>query len=305
MSNANQVPYTWEEIDLQVRRSIAAMADILSVFGPEDGNELLDAFLGCDTSEIQFDQITDEQLASFNASRHGIYRLAKKAYDYAYQLEGAELVTGDDWYEASALLEPSYAQIDRHGEPSPLYAAWDQPLRRVIETFAARWDLNNHGGGQSVRQLALLANMSLQAVRNSLSKEGFKLELKVSGRDDDQSFELPAQDALVWLSKRRGYIPNRTGVRMDDPGIAVAETLNKGDLGFPAMLDRIIKITRNSVEELAAASGTAKEWIERLLDGSPVDVDLSALVALGRALGADPAKFAGRGVEYCLSQTAI
>lgn len=300
MSKPGQIPYTWDEIEVQIKRNVVAMADILAVYGPYN-NALLDLFLGCDTSQLLTDEITGEQFGALDVSNHGIYILAKRAYAYAYQLDGAEVVTGDDWYEATGLLERGYAQIDRHGEPAPLNERLDQPFRRMIETFYARWDLNNHGSGMSVRRLALLANMSMQAVRNSLSKEGYKLELKVSGGDDEHSFELPASDALTWLSKRRGYIPNRMGIRMDDPNIAVAETLNKGDIGFPEILDRLVTISRKSASDLASASGAPKNWIDRLLSGEPVEVDLTALVALGRELGADPAKFTGRAVEHLVA----
>lgn len=298
MSTASHVPYTWDEIATQVKRNVLAMADILCLFGPYS-KELLDLFLGCDTAEIMPDDVTDEQFAAIDVSNHGIYQLTRKAYLYAYQLDGAEEVTGDDWYEVTGLLEVGYTQIDRHGEPAPLYARWDQPLRRVIETFSARWGLNNHGNGMSVRQLSLLANMSAQAVRNSLSKEGYKLELKVS--DDDQSFELPAPDALTWLSKRRGYIPNRLGIRMDDPSIAVTETLGRTEIGFSEMLERLMKITGKSSTDIVEATGAAHEWVNQLIAGQPVDINLQAFVAVGKALGADPAKFAGRAVEHYLA----
>jgi len=300
MSKSSQIPYTWEEIELQVRKNIVAMADILAVFGPSKSSALLDLFLGCDTSEIHTDDITDEQLKALDVSNHGIYRLVRVAYDYAYQVDGAERADGDDWYEVGALLGNTYAQTDRHGEPAPLYERWEQPLRRVLETFFARWDLNNNSGGMSVRKLSLLSNMSAQAVRNSLSKEGLKLELRVSGSDDDNSYELNASDALEWLSKRRGYISNRLDIQMNDPTIASTELLNSKDLDFVEAVNRLTKIRFQPVEKLPEVSGKPDQWVRDFLGGKSVDIDLTAIAAIGQALGADTAKFTGRAVEHLM-----
>lgn len=300
MKKTGQIPYTWEEIELQVRQNIVAMADVLAVYGPTDSSALLDLFLGCDTSKIETDNITSEQLAGLDLSNHGIFRLTKVAYDYAYQLEGAENATGDDWYEVGGLLGNSYAQTDRHGEPAPLYDRADEPLRRVLETFFARWDLNNHSGAMTVRRLSLLSNMSTQAVRNSLSKDGLKLELRVSGRDDDNSFELNASDALEWLSKRRGYIPNRLDIQMRDPTIAAAELLNSIDLDFVEVVARLTKVPLQPLEKLPQVTRKPAQWVSDLLAGKSVEIDLGAIAAIGAALGADPAKFTGRAVEHLM-----
>ncbi|KAB2655062.1 hypothetical protein F9K94_21125 [Brucella tritici] len=74
--------------------------------------------------------------------------------------------------------------------------------------------MNIQQDGLNIRKLSLLSGMTEAVCRASLSKEGFKL--------DGSQFD--ATDSLLWLSKRRSFIPNR-GIAAEGEKKAITEAL--------------------------------------------------------------------------------
>lgn len=303
MSRTGEVPYTWEEIENEVRDAILAQASILGTFGPGSG-EVARAYLGIDFEEWNYHAMSKEEIGSIDITRHNLHYYARNAYIYAYQLDGAEAVGSDIWHDVDGLLE-GFPQTDAEGERSPFCTLNDFPLRRMLETFYARWSLYNEewcDWGLTVRQLSLLANMTVPAVRTSLSKEGFRLEKSQgSFKDDDRNYRLPRGDALLWLSRRRGYIPNRATLDLDVRGPVVAQLLANPELDFSTALARILDFTGDTAETLGQKTGQAADWLQGLLAGEGVAPDLPALRALAQAVGAPEPEFVGRAVTHLLS----
>ncbi|MFD2741175.1 hypothetical protein ACFSUD_16470 [Sulfitobacter aestuarii] len=297
MNQAMNIPNDWSEIEVQVRDAIIAMASILQTFGPQDDGATVAAFLGQPVEIAEQSYMSAEEIKSIDITRHALHGHARAAWCYAYQLDGWEDFTPEHGHEISCgLLSGGYALTDSEGEPTGLDFRNDSPLRRVFETAFARWYWTEYDSDLTVRQLSLLSNMAETTVRSSLSKEGFKLA-SPNIVDNGSSYTLSANDALQWLSRRRGFIPNAAGPSPDRHHIAIRETLADLSIPFP------IAVKRSA--ELAGLSGTNgsgidPEWYAGLIDGRAVAPDVKLLVALAGALDVPRADFAARGVQHLL-----
>jgi hypothetical protein len=302
MSKSRQVPYNWEGadgIEDQLRELIIAQASIIYVFGPV-GSEARDAFLGVSGIAPDPEEMSDEDKSRIDIKRHGIYRLVRHAYDYAYQLDGYRDLSSEDIYEIECGLLNGYPQTDMHGEPTGLSKLNDKSFKRVLETCSARWRWSNEGEGLTVRELSLLANLGEPTVRSSISKEGLRLEAQFSDDQEDARAELSADDASQWLSRRRGFIPNRDGKSPELRSVLVSKTLESGEIDFPAALKRILEIMETSIDKLNIEAKLPEDWLENLIAGHPVDINLPALKRMAKSLSTGIPEFASRAVRHLL-----
>ena len=298
MSQATSIPHDWPEIKAQVRDAIIAMASILQTFGPEDNGATVNAFLGQPVEIAGRGWMSPEEIDSIDITRHALHGYARAAWCYAYQLDGREKFTPEHWHEINCgLLSGGYALNDSEGEPTGLNFRNDLALLRVFETACARWYWTEHDSDLTVRQLSLLSNMAETTVRSSLSKEGFRLDPPNTVGEDKSSYTLSANDALQWLSRRRGFIPNAAGSSPDRHRIAIRETLADLSIPFPTAVKRIAELAR-----LSGMNGlrTDPQWYAGLVEGRAVAPDVEALVALADAFDAPRADFAARGVRHLL-----
>uniref|UniRef100_UPI003AD92798 hypothetical protein n=1 Tax=Paracoccus sp. T5 TaxID=3402161 RepID=UPI003AD92798 len=318
MSKSGEIPYSWELIESQIREAILCQATLLSHFGPWIDNEdkVTRAYLGIETGELDYQDMSKEEIAAVDITRHSIYRMVQQAYIYAYQLEGAERFNdATSWHDADALIQ-SWPQADAHGEPSPFDTLNDFPLRRMLETFFARWSLEKEGLSVSVRELSLLANMTVPAVRTSLSKEGIKLQRQQAHdrrNSEEASFQLEASEALDWLSKRRGFIPQRqkrsAEARTFADQEARAAVLLDRRQPFPARLQTLLdSVDEARDEEALRAGGTdnGSSWITKILAGKLVTFDLTKVSALAAYLRVSGPELAGELAWHlaCMSERA-
>lgn len=307
MSKTGEVPYSWEEIEAQVKDAIRCQASILETFGPcyKDCNIVMD-FLGLPRELYTDHDFSLEDLPEIDLRKHVIYGLAEHAYRYAYQLDGWWECSTEAWHEVDGLLQ-GYPGADANGEHSPFSTLYDFPLRRMFETFFARYRLfesDAPGLDLNIRELALLANMTVPAVRTSLSKEGFKLERvhgKSTDRPDDKSFRLKDEDARLWLSRRRGFIPQRPR----PAGEAVQETAEKlladETVPFHTRLAQAVNLLGYDATTFAISADVDPQWLQGLLGGEHVSPDIDALCVMAKVLGAPLPAFAGAGVRHLLS----
>ena len=300
--------YTWEEIKSQVRKAVLCQLSILKTFGPWE-TKLFELFAGLETEEL--DGVDTEGAAwpdAIDLSRHSLHRIARHAYGYAYQTEAWYLATGEDYHEVCCgILSGGYPQADAEGEPSPLYRPNDQPLLRMFETFVARWKLSSpkYHSGLSVRELALLSNMTVPAVRTSLSKEGFKLETNYrADAGKDENGVLPEQDALVWLSRRRGFLPTRSDVPTQSSdqslGANIIGWLNT--LPFAEALAKIMAAKGYHPAPIADSLIIDQTWMAGLVAGRPVEIDVDVLRRLARYFRTEEALFVGRAVQELIGR---
>lgn len=308
MPNENNAPYSWEEIEKEVRTAVLRQLNSLIYFGPQE-KEIARAFAGVDPDQLYSWLDRDgarnaEQ--TFPVERHGIYHVAREAYAYAYQTDAWFSANFETYHLASALLDGAYALADTDGELSPLAKLNDPPLRRMLETFVARWKLSNeeYHSGLTVRELALLSNMTVPAVRTSLSKEGFKLEANYrSDAAKDENGVLSEADAVVWLSRRRGFVPTRTDAPRGSSGVTTAAAVQQWleTLSFTAALQRILAARETNASSVANKLDLAPAWLEDLAAGKAVSMDIDGLRQLSRHLGAEEAAFVAKAVHHLIA----
>ncbi|MCT2539973.1 hypothetical protein [Sedimentimonas flavescens] len=306
MSKAGEIPYTWEQIEMQIKEAISCQASILETFGPWCEGRLVADYLGL--SEEQFRDAFVEDVTEFDIRRHQLYDIVRRAYDYAYQLDGARTDMASEWQDVDGLLQ-GFPQTDAAGQPSPFCTLNDFPLRRMLETFFARFGLFDSDRQElidyrpTIRELALLANMTVPAVRTSLSKEGFKLD-KVQassrGNREEASFRLNTEDARLWLSRRRGFIPQSAGDGLEGRQPLIDQLLADRAVAFPDVLARILDLKTMDAQQVARENSIDEEWLSGLIAGEAVNLDLEALRQLARALDVSEAEFVSIGVRHLL-----
>ncbi|PRX27138.1 Helix-turn-helix domain-containing protein [Meinhardsimonia xiamenensis] len=307
MNRTREIPYSWDEIEEQIRDAIRCQASILEAFGPRDEGRTVRDYLGLDGEGfVDVQELTSEEIAAIDITRHDIYYHARVAYDYAYQCRPQDRYTVlSTWHEVDGLLQ-GFPETDADAEPSPFCTLNDFPLRRMFETFFARFALfdKDRQWDVDIRQLSLLANMTVPAVRTSLSKEGFKLE-KTQGharsRLEGTGFKLANADARLWLSRRRGFIPQLDEGEDDGSDLASAATLYDLYLSFPEAVARIMELRGLDASAAAAQAGLDAGWLDELLHGRRAAPDIDALRALARTLRLPVPDFAAAGVKHLLA----
>lgn len=307
MSKAGEIPYTWSQIEEQIREAILCQASILYAFGPYEDGRIFRDYLGLASSaDVSPEDLSKDEIAAIDITRHALHHHVKVAYDYAYQCNPVDRdVAQSSWHDVDGLLQ-GFPETDANGEPSPFCTLNDFPLRRVLETFFARFSLFNEewNWDMTIRQLALLSNMTVPAVRTSLSKEGFKLE-KTAGesrsRLDDVSFKLAAEDARTWLSRRRGFIPQRSEEPQDLEKV-IDQLVSNQDFAFPVILGDILRLRNMNVNDVIMKTGLDHAWLSALIDNQPVAPDLTALRTLASRLEVTEALFVSVGIRHILEK---
>jgi hypothetical protein len=301
MSKASKVPFAWSEIEAEIRECILGQASIIANFGTGD-RALVASFLGLEVDDGYIDPTdpNDERLASIDLSRHLMFGMVERAYAFAYQLDGCDEATTEDYHDIACGLLNGYAQSDSQGAMNSLNEGSERGLRPVLETFLARWGWTHDGVGLTIRGLALLANMSEQTVRSSLSKEGFRMELNERDEKDPRNELAPGQ-AMQWLSKRRSFIPNRGGVEPALRRAVVHDFVREGYFDpLPAVLTQILDAIDMSVEQLIERANVPAPWLRDLIAGKVVTIDIEAFKNLADALDAHRSSFVGLATRHLI-----
>jgi hypothetical protein len=303
MSKAGEIPYTWQQIEDQIQKAILCQASILLAYGPYEDERIVRDFLGLSSSaKVDPKEMSKDEIAAIDITRHTLHAHVRVAYDYAYQRVPIDRLTAETcWHEVVGILE-GFPQTDAQGEPSPLCKLNDFPLRRVLETFIARFTLFDPeiNLDMTIRQLAFLSNMTVPAVRTSLSKEGFKLEKTAQtsrSRLDDVSFKLAAEDSRTWLSRRRGFIPQNSQDKAAEDHQIIEQLLTDKAANFSGLLSRLFDLRQIPMEECIEI-GLDQVWVSKLLAGEDAGSDIDALRRLARALELPEPEFSAAAVLH-------
>lgn len=321
---SDKIPISRDQLEDDLRQMTAVMVGIVGALF-HFPKAMRDQFLGVKIDEEAWspgfytDGIDDGDIARFNVEQHPFVAIVRHAYDYAYQVEGAHDFDLEVlWYEVAPVREQLPAQ-DINGLPTPMNYV-DGRIRKVLDTFEARYDLNS-GKSLSVEQLALLANMSPATVRTSLNKEGLRLVdptpkgpgvisldpseewgTRPSGyeKKGPKRNQLGNPEALDWLSRRRSFIPNKQVATGVDWKTAAKNAFAEDVSNFPAVLKRIVKLSGISRPEIAAAVQKSEDWVDGLIGGERVEIDIAALVRFAGLVQVPPARFASQAVAHLL-----
>jgi hypothetical protein len=167
--------------------------------------------------------------------------------------------------------------------------------RRTIETAKARWTLDNHETDLTVRQLALLANMTEGAVRNALGTAGIKAK--------GPKTSVPLEFAETWLPGRRGFIPTTCWTYGAES--AERDILQSRDVrSFSNALSRLAGELELASETIASRADLPADHVVAWLSGK-ITPDIDTAITLARTLGLDPALVAGRAVELALRANTV
>lgn len=309
MSKTGEIPYTWNQIEEQVRDAVLCQASILEAFGPLHDRRLVADYLCMDPASHGGRLVEDIRPEELDISQHQLLQHVQLAYDYAYQVDGARTDIVSEWHDIDGLLQ-GFPQTDSSGEPSPFCTLNDFPLRRMLETFFARFglfekeQLQDWDMSLSIRELALLSNMTVPAARTSLSKEGFKLEKVQSttrSSREDASFRLKPEDAKLWLSRRRGFIPQQsqdTAARVEQ---IRAQILTDKEASFSVLLSRLLEASDRDIEQLADQARLDPAWLTSLASGKSANPDVDALRGLARSLSLPEPDFVAAAVRHLVS----
>ena len=278
------VPYTWEQIEAELRKAIWVATEAIGIFCT---NEAYREMLGDSNAEED----------TFDIKRHRIYSIVERCYAYAYQLLGYDKVEEEDWYEAEMLLNGGLP-VYTHNQESPLMASLDSTLRTVLETFFARYGMNVYQKALNIRELSLLAGMTESVARASLSKEGFKLDRSGS---TDESAILSSEEAIRWLTKRRGFIPNK-GEALDGQKKAIVEGLVfDQSMAFSEIISELSRRYSTDIFEITQKMSDAdKEWVLAFFKRNKPDIRLDLLKTIAKELEAPEAMFVGRAVTHLI-----
>lgn len=317
-----------EELEADIRYVIMATAGILGALY-HFPKQMRDEFLGVDIPEEDWqpgfytDWPDDHLWQDMPIEHHPLTQILRVARAYAFQ-EGEwpdEHRLKDIWDEIAPIAD-HLPRTDINGLPTPARRSLgsfsplpnDPPemrrevgrLRRVIDMFEARWDLDR-GNWLTIAQIAILSGLGEETVRTTINKEGLRTAPRESGgrgrADEGKAAEingLSNAEARDFLSRRRGFIPSRsTGV---EPPAAVAERiLFEGSGLFPDRLKRLLAARGLTPAELAEAAGTPPDWTDAIVAGATTEARIEDLVRLARALDCAPGRFAAIAVEHLLT----
>ena len=206
--------------------------------------------------------------------------------------------TGDDPYDVNALHGMAHflAGIPRedfdgdvHGFPGQ---GAPSALSDVLQAASARAAIDGHedawSDDLSVREVALLADITEGAVRNALSQNGAAGLTAIVG---SKPVRISLDEARRWLPGRRGFRPTPTGPS-DDP------VLNERLRAFDRMEQLSDFVARHAARRLGSTEALGEDaagW----LDGS-YTFDASTAHSVAEAIGADAPTFIGKALELAL-----
>lgn len=247
-----------------------------------------DAFLGCDPEDARPEVV--------DLSRFPIAAEIEALHAYAFA------PTGDDLYDVNALHDMAHflSSLPRedwdgsvHGFPGQ---GSPSAMADVLEAASARAAIDGQEGtwtdDLSIRQLALLADITEGAVRNALSQSGAAGLTAVPGA---KPVRISLDEARRWLPGRRGFHPTPTGPS-DDP------IMNERLRAFDRMEQLTDFISRHATRRLGSTEALGAEagaW----LDGN-YTFETSVARDVAEAIGADAPTFVGKALELALRRDA-
>lgn len=284
MAQRSSAPFTRDDMLNELGTIMLFMADQIAM---TKSIEAAIAYIGFESDQYHKEPPNKVNLKDFNVTS-----TLNTLYSYAFQTEGAHYV-GENIIQDGHVFQLGMprcgGQLEEGGETHPFMGP-EGMCRRTVETAQARWTLDNHETDLTVRQLALLANMTEGAVRNALGAAGIKAK--------GPRTSVPLEFAETWLPGRRGFIPTTCwayGAEDAERDIFQARDVRS----FSDALSRLAGELDLSSEAIASRAGLPADHVVAWLSGK-ISPDIGTAITLARTLGLDPALVAGRAVELAL-----
>ena len=240
-------------------------------------------------------------------ARFDITRAFQWAYSAAFRptSEWSDPPLSVDQMSDLALFLENSPRVDLNHKV-PRFATPDGYCRQVAEAVVARWKLEHQPVESpedrptfSIRELALLADMTEGAVRNALSDKG---ENGLRALPGLKPVKVEHQEALRWLASRRGFVPSGRSLDSEAPfGTALLDIKDAGELG------RLIAHRIRALGDLGAIpalSGWSESDLGHWCRGT-FTFEVEAATRLGAALGLDVPPFAAKALEVALRRDRV
>jgi len=258
------------------------------------GQEQAIAFIG-----FQSDQYWKEDSSKVDLKRFIIRGSFEIAYDYAFQpsiLDGFGTETLLD-LNTFMLGTPRAGGQGGDGGETHEFMTTDGKCQTVVDAMWARakLELSDYRDDLTTRELALLANMSEGAVRNALSD---KSENGLRAIPGSKPVAVAHEDALRWLSGRRGFVPSPKKLIEDRPLHEHIETLKTAE-GLGNTISRLLWSVFDSPDQAPAKLGWSAEQVQAWRDGI-YRFDGETAATLAKALDVDVPLFVGKALELSL-----
>jgi hypothetical protein len=258
------------------------------------GNDQATAFIG-----FQSDQYWKEDPSRVDLGRFIITSSFETAYDYAFRPSildgfGTELLLDLNTF---MLGTPRAGGQGGDGGETHEFMTADGKCQTVVDAMWARakLELSDYRDDLTTRELALLANMSEGAVRNALSD---KSENGLRAIPGSKPVAVVHEDALRWLSGRRGFVPSPKQLIEDRPLHEHIENLKTAE-GLGNIISRLLWSVFGSPDQAPAKLGWSAEQMQAWRDGTyRFDVETAAMLA--KALDVDVPMFVGKALEVTL-----
>lgn len=258
------------------------------------GNEQATAFIG-----FQSDQYWREDPSRVDLGRFQIAGSFEAAYDFAFRPSvldgfGLEMILDLDTF---MLGTPRAGGQGGDGGETHEFMNADGKCQTVIDAMWARakLELSDYRDDLTTRELALLANMSEGAVRNALSDKGENGLRAIPG---SKPVKVAHEDALWWLSGRRGFVPSPEKLIEDRPLHEHIETLKTAE-GLGNTVSRLLWSAFGSPDQAPAKLGWSAEQVQAWCDGT-YRFDGETAATLAKALDVDVPMFVGKALEVTL-----
>lgn len=297
MKKPRRPPYSWRQVEEHLQETIQ-LRDRYRIVSDRDNSEL-DKFVHPIT------KMTRGIASEVDIPQETMLHHCKLAYEYAYQTSFVpfrDVVAAADSVDNLLVFLPNF---DAHSSPPNLEIILDSPLRRILETFMSRFfnltDLHMHSCNPSLREISLLANISIHDVIDSMGQCGFKISgNSPTSRKTTLDYGMSPAEVRRWLSSCNDFIPQRSDTVRSERIYHVEESLYDDCLNFPDAVTELMELQGHDIGSIEGEFGVSCQWLTGLLKGKQVETDISALDTLARAFELETKEFVMAGVRHLL-----
>lgn len=254
------------------------------------GHEMAVYFIGFESEDGEYLHLNP---ACVDLGRFSIPPYFERAYEYAFNPSPLNKLSGDEMQDLIVFMQgtPRAGGVSSGGEMHPFMTP-DGKCQTVVDAAWARMTIDEESGGLTVRELALLADMTEGAVRNALSAgDGGLTAIKGS-----KPAMVELDIALSWLKTRRGYraTPVSAG---EDPALA-ARLRTASEFGqLSSALWTHVEASKTVMKDVRAKYGVSNA---REFDAELRKLDARKLKTMAEDFGLDGPYVAGRIIELAL-----
>ena len=259
------------------------------------GDQIAEQFIGQPKGKSHwFHQLS---ISSVDLSSFAIADDVSTGYEYGFNAIGSMDEIDYDrihFYQASVLTLRHALDLKRFEEQQ--FMTPEGLFNQTADVITARIKLELlQRDTYTVRDLALLSNMSEGAVRNAISQKGPGGLAAIPGA---KPVSVSMEEALRWLRSKRGFVASDDGRELVRDSVSQSLQTASSPNEFSKALGMAIDYAGGD-EKLGKALGWSTGILSSWRQGT-MDFDITRARQLGRALNLDEAAFAGKTLEISI-----